>query len=1225
MQEGGKIVLADKIKIICAVFHQEQIIENCIHQIPKQGKSMNFLFKRRVWKDPFTAQLLRVMKLTIILLTAALLQVSARGVSQTVTYTGKNVSLQTVFNVIKKQTGYTVFCKSDLLIDAGKVSVELRKANIAEAMATVLEGKALAFTVIGKTIVVKEDNGSLNSPANKDDNPQEIPGVDINGVVLNEKGSPVEGVSILVKGTRRGTTTNSEGQFSLSGIDEGAILLISGVNIESTEIKVEGKTYLDIRVKTKIGENKEVVVQLNTGYQTISKERATGSYSSIPKELLDSRVETNLLDRMEGLAPGLFINKGSVNIRGISTLYGNQAPLYVVDGFPYDGSLGYLNPDDIVSITILKDAAAASIYGTRAANGVISITTRLGTANKLSLKYNNSFFLTPIPDFGYLNLLNSKETVDLQEELFNMRHNDYTIYTKRSAQPKAIEALYQFENGEISQSELDGKLNHLRSQNNTGQIKDYLLQSVLKQQHSVSLSGGSDMNRFILSGNYIGSRGYSRGSSNESINISIRDRVNVFKWLTGEVGAASNFGSSKSSAVDGLGYVRSIMPYEMLKDENGNLLYWNYRKSDYEIQRLISLGLHDESFNPLNEMKEYDGSGRSNYIRWHGGLNVKLIKGFSVDLKYQEERGSNYGKSYYTKNSYMVKNMVDDAATLENGEIVRNIPDGGQIFESRGDWRSYTMRAQLNYENKIGTNHHLTAILGAEKRSVSSTSTNVHKMGYDDDNLKFVSVNYLDIANITPSESINNSFSYKEDQYNYFGASEDRYVSFYANAGYAFKEKYNLTGSVRIDESNLWGSDPKYRYKPLWSVGANWLIHRESFLKDVEWINRLTLRATYGLNGNVAKIVGPYLQAVTSYNPDALAMATDIIYPPNKSLRWERTAVTNIGIDFGILQNRITGSIDFYNRKTTDLLGEREIDPTNAFQTALINYGSLLNRGFEIGLNTVNIQSGKFRWESNLNYSHNDNKMTEISTQYNTVYGYTTGEGIEKIGYPMNSLFNFKYAGLDPTNGTILVYDKEGKVVKNYDDQGAYVANMKDINGLVYSGTLRPKYTVGFTNTFSYGKATLSIFIIANGGNVFRDAVPSLLNRNNFTQNIDKRSLNFWKKPGDEKLPGVIPAPDLDMNGDSYFASLWYAADVNTLKADYIKIRDISLTYDFASLLFNSRDVSSARLLLQVQNPYKWLRNKRGLDPEAYAASSIYAQRTMPVTPTYILGLNFTF
>lgn len=1160
-----------------------------------------------------TRKIIMRINLIAFFIVMACLQVTASSYAQKITLSEKNASLKTILLALEAQSGYYILYNTPMLKDAKNINIELNKVTLEQALNKLFEGQGLTYTIRGNAVVVKRRETTLFDAIKG-----YFKAINIKGKVLDEHGKPLPGASVRVKNSSRAVMTGNDGSFEMTGVDEQAILIISFIGYENREIRANtdlGSVQLS-PVTSKLEE-----VMISTGYQTLPKERATGSFSVVPKEVLTSRLETNLLTRIEGSVPGLFMKNGSVNIRGVSTLYGSQDPLFVVDGFPYEGSINYLNPADVVNITVLKDAAAASIYGSRAANGVIVITTRKGTARKANVVVNSNLFVTPIPDAGYYNFMNSKETVDLQEELFNLRHQDYNDYIKRAGQPKALEALYRHEAGELTDAQLTATLNRLRGLDNRQQINDLLLQKSIRQQHYIASDGGNDINTYRFSLNYIGNRGYAKGEKSNEVNLSLIDHVNIKKWLDLGLGVNANLSKSNSAAINGLGYYRSAMPYEVLKDENGAISNWNYRKSAYEIDRLKGLGLLDESYNPLNEMDQFEGTGKSNYIRFNGNLRGRLIDGLSVELMYQLEKGANNNKSYYKKNSFHVRNMVNDATTVADG--VRHIPYGGQIYEGRGDWTAYTARAQLYFDKDVAPKHHTTSVVGFEQRSSASTSTNTHRMGYDDNNLRYIPVNAVDLALVTATQSLNNDFRYDETQYNTFSAPEDRFVSVYANVGHTYAGKYNITGSVRIDDSNLFGTDPKYRHLPLWSAGASWQIYKESFMRNVKWVNNLTLRATYGLNGNVAKNVGPYLQASTIYNPEARALATVIIAPPNKTLRWEKTAVTNVGLDFSLLDDRISGSIDLYNRKTTDLLGEREIDPTNAYQTALINYGSLVNRGAELGLSTINIKKDNFTWGTRFSFSYNKNKMTDISTRYPTVYGYTDGNGIEKIGYPMSSLFNFRWAGLDPTNGTVLVYDKDGNVVKNYDDQGGYVANMTDINGLVYAGTLRPTYTVGMTNTFIYKKISLNIALIANGGNVFRDAVPEILSRSNFSQNIDRRAMNFWRKPGDEKIPGMMPAPDLNNTGNSYFASLWYAADINTLKADYIKVRSISMGYDLSQMIFKKRDNNMrAGLMLQVQNPFSWFRNDKGLDPEAYAQSSIYSQRTLPVTPVYTIGVN---
>ncbi|ATL46173.1 SusC/RagA family TonB-linked outer membrane protein [Chitinophaga caeni] len=1161
------------------------------------------------------------MKLTFLLMTVVFLQVHAVTDAQTITLKGKDIPFSQVITTIKKQTGFLVLSTRKLLSDISPVSVSVQNMPLTDFMDLVLKNQPFSYQVMQKTILISSMQAT--------ENVTKTPSV-VTGRIIDSVGNPIVGASIRLSPGKKGTASQEDGSFKIENVAPGNYILeitLLGFNTVQQRITVSSEGSIlslgNITLKTMLYSLDGVSVTYSTGYQKLPKERATGAFGTVTEKMLGARMETNLVDRLEGTVAGMYVNKGNVTIRGLSTLYGNQSPLFVVDGFPYEGDLGFINPADVVNVTVMKDAAAASIYGTRAANGVISITTRHGNAHKTTVNVGSTVFMTPIPDASYFNYMSSAQMVDFQQELFNIYHPGYNANTMRYAQPKVLEALYKHEQNLIDQQELDNTLNTLRNSNGIGQVQDLLMQDAVKQRYNFSVNGGNDLHIFNLSMNYTANQGDNLRSRTGEMNINIKDRMKVFKWLTAEAGIATNLSNYRSPSRGGTGLYNS-MPYEVIKDADGNLVPWNWLKSQTEIDRLKNEGLLDESFNPLNELYKTDNLGHSNYFRLQGGFTAKIIEGLSLDLKYQTERGSNYFKNFYSADSYESKHMINEATQIVNGEIIKNVPDGGQISERRGDSKSYTARLQLNYDKNIADKHFITALAGAERRAIVTSATRVFKMGYNDNNLQFMPVDEVALGSLKGTESINSTFNFDYNSYNNFTYFEDRYVSAYGNVGYNYDHKYNATASVRVDNSNLFGTDPRYRYLPLWSFGLGWRMTEETFLKDANWLNNLNIRATYGLGGNVAKQVGPYLQASSSFFSETGANATNIVYPPNKSLRWEKTATTNFGIDFAVLSNRISGSVDYYIRKSTDLLGQKATDPTNAFSTALINFGSMNNKGFELSLKTVNVQGKNFSWYSALNMSINKNKMTEINTNDESVIGLTSGFGVNRVGYPMDAVFNFRFAGLDPGNGSVLVYDADGKVVKNYDDNGTIVANMTDINGLVYSGTMRPTYTVGFTNTFSYKQFDLHIMMIGNGGNVMRD-VTKAINTLNFSNNQDKRTLNFWKQPGDEKIPGMLPAPDLKGNGGLYYSIIWFAEDVNTMKADYIKVRDIALSYHFPERLFKTKKITAAKFTLQVQNPFHWYRNDAGIDPEAYASYSIYADRTMPVMRTYMAGLDLTF
>ncbi len=1166
-------------------------------------------------------KMLRMMKLTSAFLLLFCLHVSANTFSQSITFSGRDIPMKQVFAAIKKQTGYVVWGKSDLLQQANAVSVSVQNMPLLSFLDLIVKNQPFNYKVTDNTIFLY----SKNDPVPSDATIAKV--TPVAGRVTDSIGVPLIGATVVVKGGGRSAITDMNGSFSLL-VDAGNVLRISFIGYQTKEIVVttamlQGGNISTIILAHVSSTLTELNVTANTGYQSIPKERATGSFGVVTEATIGARMETSIMDRLEGTVPGLFMQNGIPTIRGLSTLYGNQQPLYVVDGFPYEGDLNYINPSDVVNVTVMKDAAAASIYGTRAANGVISITTRHGSSRKPVVTVSSGVFFTAKPDAGYMNLLNSSQMVDLQQELFNKWHPSFSDEIRRTGNTKVLQALYDQEQGYITQTELDATLARLKTQSGQSQLEDLFMRNNVKQRHAFSASGGNDIHQYNLMMNYTGNSGYGLRTSSDDINVGLKDRVKVFRWLDAEIGANTNIRKGKYQRESPESFYWN-MPYEIIRNPDGSPADFTKQKSAYEILRLIDLGLHDETYNPIEEMDRADLSYWSNYFRVQGGFTAKIIEGLTLDLKYQTERGTSYNKQYYNSSSYYAKRMINDAAQLINNELIKNIPDGGQLYETRGNSQSYTARAQLNFDRTFASKHHISALGGAERRAISNTSTSVFKMGYSDNNLQFQPVNELALGNLKGTQSLTSTFALPFNDGNGFYYGEERYISVYGNAGYTYNGRYNLTGSVRVDNSNLFGTDPRYRYLPLWSVGASWRLTEENFMKDISWLNSLSIRSTYGLGGNVARTVGPFLQARSTFFAEANATATDIVYPPNKSLRWEKTATTNLGIDFAVLNNRISGSMDYYIRNTTDLLGEKTIDPTNAFPNALINYGSLNNKGFELALNTRNIAGKTFSWNSTLALSFNKNRMTDINTKDETVYTLTGGYGVNRIGYPMDAVFSFRSAGLDPTNGSMLVYGTDGKVVTNYDQSGTIVPNMTDVKGLVYGGTLRPTYTTGLTNSFTYKQLSLSVMIIANGGNVIRDVVPTI--QTGFPlRNADQRVMNFWRKPGDEKIQGMMPAPDLKGAGGSYYTLLSYASDRNVLKGDYVKVRDIALTYNFEKALSRIRKLTSAKLTLQVQNPFAWYRNDAGIDPEAYEHTTQYANRLLPVMPVYSAGIDIIF
>lgn len=639
-------------------------------------------------------------------------------------------------------------------------------------------------------------------------------------------------------------------------------------------------------------------------------------------------------------------------------------------------------------------------------------------------------------------------------------------------------------------------------------------------------------------------------------------------------------------------------------------------RSNFELDRLQSIGLYDLSYRPLDELEDRSYLNKSAYYKLQAGLRFKISQGLNFNLTYQTENTNYRNNQLYKADSWYARDMIVNGAqvNLSTGAINYNVPEGNQFSERRGDDHSYTLRAQANFDRTFNDKHQIVSLFGAERRLIKETWSNSYRMGFDENTLGYKPANIKDLGTgITGTESLTGKFSWQDKNENKFSEIEDRYVAFYGNSSYTYDNRYAVTGSIRIDQSNLFGTDPKYQWKPLWSIGGSWFMSQEDFMSDVSWLNRLALRLTYGINGNVSKASGPFMTIQDmGYSDWKQGFSSSVKTPPNPMLRWEKTAVTNFGVDFSVLNRRISGSFDVYNRTSTDLLGDLKVDITTGWTAVKLNYGSMKNTGLELNINSLNIDDKDFKWNTVLNLSYNRNKIIELTNKTQTAWNYVS-ENINSIDKPMFGLYSYRWAGLSPVNGNPQVYDKDDNVV----------ISLNDVESLVYSGTTRPPYSGSLTNLFNYKSFGLSFMLIYNGGHIMRDAVSSYLGAT-LESNIYRGSLNYWKKPGDETISGMAPRADRLATKEKQ--QLWYAADMHILKADYIKLRDITLSYDLDKSIFSKYNIQGVSIRAQVQNAWWWAANSKGIDPESYSAGTYgIGTRALLEAPTYMLGLSINF
>ena len=1168
------------------------------------------------------------ISLTTIMMSCCLLHVGAKTYGQNVSIHEKSVSLRKVFSTINKQTGYSYVWAATTIDPDTKVNLNVENGSLGRALEKLLGNLNLDFEIKGKIIVVREKTGTRDAfSGNNIVSNQRMP---VKGFVVDDHQRPLQGATVRIKGVPQGTITDHNGYFELNGVSSKHFLEITMVGFSAISLPVKSDLGT-ITMHAVDAQLQEVNVTVNTGYQKISKERAAGSIAQVTAKDMEGRLQPNLLDRVDGLLPGLSLvrnasspqnnkNNLGIEIRGRSTINAQAAPLIVVDGMPYEGDLTAINPNDIASITVLKDASAASIYGVRSSNGVIVITTKIGTAGKTKIDYSNTLSFRGLPSRQYLNQMSSAELVDFQKEMFNYRSGDYAAIDPRKAMNDVYRILYDHKGGVISEAEMEKRLDVYRNRDRYSEMDEFLHTTRFDQQHNLAVSGGSDRYTYHYSLNYTQPGDYNKGrATNKEIGFSLKNNFKFTDWFNLR---ANVLGKNQSREGD-IGfnfydnYIGGKASYYLLRNEDGSAAQWYGSKSQFEIDRLNALGLEDETYIPLDQVSAIHEKFYNKYLNLNFAANFKLIKGLDFDLSYQTERTEGYNGTLNRKNAQVVTAMVNDATQIdEAGVIKRNVPQEGQFQERRDDVNSYTLRGQFNYQNTFHDKHEIVAIAGAERRQINNRFTDIYKYGYDENSLVYKGINEeLFGIPIQNTQALFNSYILSKRERG-FSDLVDRFVSFYANGSYTYDQKLTLSGSIRMDQSNLFGTDIKNQYKPLWSVGA--LYH----LPKINWepLDRWSLRMTYGVNGNVPKDNGPYLisRVSNSLNYFNGEMQAYIDSPPNPLLRWERTNVFNVGLDFSLFKNRLSASIDVYNKKTTDLLGNTPLDPTLGWDMVLLNYGDMQNRGIELGLNGKIIQQQDFSWNSTLNFSYNKNKITSLFVEQNTPYYYYYAPQ-NRVGIPMGSLYSIDYAGLNE-QGRPLARKADGSLVES--------TQQLTVDDLIYEGTTIPPYNVSFRNGFRYKDLTLSFMFIFNGGHVMRGVHPEFLSKYaelNYNSNFDKLWLDYWKNPGDESNPDLAPA--FISAASINVSDIYNAAHKFVQKADYIKLRDISLSYNFPGKWIAPTKLSYIRLTAQVLNAWRWAANKDNLDPEVWVGYSTVTSpnRGVLAPVVYNLGVSVGF
>ncbi len=1176
--------------------------------------------------SPTIGKIARIMKISVFLILACSMQLSASVMGQQVSIESGRMSVRDVFKEFKVQTG-TFFMYSEDEIDSDlTVDVDFLNVSLEDALEEICNQASLQYEIVDDYVLITKKPIVIEKEVKQEEK-------EVKGTVTDADGNTLPGVSVVVKGTTSGVATDIDGKYSIKIEGDNAVLVFSFVGMVSQELTYTGQKVINVTLEEDAAIIGEVVV---TGYQTISKERATGSFNLVSKDQID-KPSTNIGSRLIGNVSGVQATldeegNPTFEIRGKSSLFANSKPLIVVDGFAIEGDFSSINPNDVENITVLKDASAASIWGARSANGVIVVTTKSGkNLEKGALKVSiNSFVkFSPKPDLEYLlDRASSADVVAYDKMSFGKwgagKMIDQELSISSSLTSGKV-ALNEHNLGYLSDEELDAILNKYASQNNQKQIEDHLIKNPFIHQHNLEISSASEKFNNSLSFMYEGNQSYLRGKDNKRVMVNYRTFARIFKWL--DFSFSGMYGYKQSSNNASLADIKSIAPYEMLLDESGNRLHvykGMYMPNFDRYWPKESFPYSDLSYNPITELENTDYTNKEIQTRFQGALVFKPFEGMKFNSQIQYESFNSSNKNILGEGTYAVRNEIDYYTywNRANNTFTQNIPNGDMLDQNRNERGSFTFRNQLNFDRTFGK-HAINAIVGMEfNKKVTKTFTEPRVYGYDDDKLS-VGVLPNGLGSYTNNNlAIYNWYGYKTTIYknkiHQFGYMTDKYVSAYFNAAYTYDDKYTISGSARTDASNLITDDPDYRYSPFWSIGGGWQISKENFMKDVMWVDRLALRATYGYNGNVDRSTSflPLISMYPNNNTYTNEPYARISSYGNPTLRWEKTGTLDLGIDYSLFRGKLFGKVDVYHKSAKDLVASVSIPAVNGVESQKMNVADMINKGIEIEVGTKLSIANKVDFYGNFNVSYNFNKVTKLyrAKFYHSDLLPWSSSGATTAyveGENANTIYGSHYAGLhnmgtdENPNMQPQIIGKDGTLY----GFGTWPAD--DVMNYAYSqGTTVAPWVMGLSFGFKIHDFDLSCIMTGKFGHVFR---RTSYNYNGLIPN--SRFSDVLNGDPDQ----ILPLPQNDNESRYYFWDrFWKSFSYLTESANHVRMQEVNLTYNVPSKFLKKTGLESVKIYSQANNLFSIYANKYNEDPE-------YPLGTYKPTPVYTFGVKVGF
>lgn len=1072
---------------------------------------------------------------------------------------------------------------------------------------------------------------------------------------------PIPGANITVKGLSKGTITNVLGEYTLEAPAD-ATLVFSFIGYATVEVPVAGKTRIDVALKEEATELGEVTV-ISTGYQEVDKRLFTGSVVKLDASEIKTEGTIDIGRMLQGRAAGVSVQNVSgtfgtapkIRVRGATSITGNNKPLWVVDGVVLEdvvdistdqlttgdaatligSSVAGLNSDDIESFNILKDASATALYGARAKDGVIVITTKKGRAGVSSVTYTGNYSTYLKPSYNDYNIMNSLDQMYVYAEMYDkgfLRHAE----TSRAASGGVFKKMYDEIN--IFDEQTDRfQLFNTESERwqyleryalaNTDWF-DVLFRNSFVQEHSLGVSSGTQSSQFYFSTSYYNDNGWSIGDNVERYTANARgtfklsDKVNFGILTTGSLRDQRAPGtiSRRSNPVEGsferdfdinpfsyaLNTSRVITPY----DENGNLEYFTLNYAPFNIINEVANNYID-----LNQLD----------LKLQGELNYNILK----DLKYNfigatrlvktstehsMTENSNVAGAYRANDNQQVNEgnrFLYKDPDFPNLPAVVVLPEGGIYNRTDDQMLSFYLKNQISWNKLFGGKHNVFFVAGQELRSVDRQNGFSRGFGYQFNKGGVAFTDYRIIKQLIES---NIPYFVKGNTY-------ERYASFYGSANYSFNAKYVFNGTIRMDGSNRLGRSKTARWLPTWNVSAAWNIDTENFIKNYEFVDFLTLRAGYGLTANVGNATNssaiftnsstrrPYFSEIESQ--------IEITNLENSDLTWEKQYEANIGINVGLL-NRFTLTFDAYRRDHFDLISVIKTSGIGGEPFKAINYADMVSRGVELSLGATVLSRSNWSWNSNIIFSYNTSKITNLRNQPR-IFNLVVAEGGALEGYPVRGLFSLDFQGLNSETGVPYFINEEGE-----QDENVYLQSL-ETGYLVYNGPVDPPITGGVSNTFKYKNFSLNAFITYQAGNKIR-LNPVFKSNYSDMDAMPREFADRWVLPGDEQYTNIPSIPDIvtlrTMNA-SYPYNNYNYSDVRVADGSFIRLRTIALSYNLPQKVIGLSFIKNASVSLTGTNLLLLYSDKKlyGQDPEFFSSGGVALPVAKQVTLSLKVGL----